>query len=108
MSLKTVEMQVALPRTLDASKLSEQLQQRSQLANDLAAAQNQKESELKRTSVVKEERKAEAKLHRENHEHPNHQSSRQRSMVDLEEEKHEKQEKKEKHPYKGLKFDISG
>ena len=75
MSLKTVEMQVALPRTVDAGKISEQLQQRSQLANDLAAAQNQKESDLKRTSVVKEERKAEAKLHRENHEQPNHQSS---------------------------------
>jgi len=105
MSLKTVEMQVALPRTVDAGKISEQLQQRSQLANDLAAAQNQKESELKRTSVVKEERKAEAKLHREKHEQPNHQSSKQRTIVEIEEEK---QEKKEKHPYKGLKFDISG
>lgn len=104
MSLKTVEMQIALPRTLDASKLSEQLNQKSQLANDLAAAQNQKESELKRTSVVKEERKAEAKLHRENHEEPQYPSSHKRNQ----QEQEEKEGKKEKHPYKGLKFDISG
>lgn len=103
MSLKTVEMQVALPRTFDAGKLSEQLNQKAQLDNDLAAAQNQKDAELKRTSVVKEERKAEAKLHRENHEDPQFSSSDKRDK-----KQEEKQEKKEKHPYKGLKFDISG
>ena len=36
MSLKAIEMQVALPRTLDATKLHDQLQQRGQLINDQA------------------------------------------------------------------------
>lgn len=104
MSLKTVEMQVALPRTFDAGKITEQLNQKAQLDNDLAAAQNQKDAEQKRTSVVKEEKAAEAKLHRENHEDPQFSSSDKRNNKQEE----EKQEKKEKHPYKGIKFDISG
>ena len=36
MSLKAIEMQVALPRTLDADKIHDQLQQRGQHINDQA------------------------------------------------------------------------
>ena len=106
MSLKGVEMQVALPRTIDAGKISEQLQQRSQQANTLANAQTQKELEQKRTTVVKEESKAEAKLYRENHEQSN-----QRDANHSQKQQESPEEKvlvKESHPYKGLKFDISG
>ena len=43
MSLKAIEMQVTLPRTLDAGKIQEQMQQRGQnminIAND--AVQNE-------------------------------------------------------------------
>ena len=42
MSLKTIELQVALPRTFEAGKLSEQIQQRGQHANDLASIEVRK------------------------------------------------------------------
>ena len=48
MSLKAIEMQVALPRTLDAGKIQEQMQQRGQnminIAND--AVQNESEKNV--------------------------------------------------------------
>ena len=42
MSLKAIELQVAIPRTQDAGKLQEQLQQKSQIGHDLAAREMQK------------------------------------------------------------------
>ncbi|SFP08305.1 hypothetical protein [Salibacterium halotolerans] len=52
MSWKAVELQVALPRTQDAGKLQEQLQQRGQAAQDRMAAQEEKELEKQRTQVL--------------------------------------------------------
>lgn len=43
MSLKAIELQVALPRTHDAGKVQEQLHQRSQITQDLATREMQKE-----------------------------------------------------------------
>lgn len=43
MSLKAIELQVALPRTHDAGRVQEQLQQRSQITQDLATREMQKE-----------------------------------------------------------------
>ena len=57
MSLKAIEMQIALPRTQDAGKIQEQLQQRSQVQLDHAAHEVQKQVEKNEHSVVKEERK---------------------------------------------------
>ena len=62
MSLKVIEMQIALPRTQDAGKIQEQLQQRSQIQLDHAAHEVQKEVEKKEHSVVKEERKSSVQL----------------------------------------------
>ncbi len=104
MSLKSIEMQVALPRTMDAGKLQEQLQQRGQNINDFATMRNQKEEEQKRTSVVKQEQKANVLLSKDD----------QDSKSGPEEEKKQRKnaealtEKKEKHPYKGNVIDFSG
>ena len=51
MRLKSIEMQVALPRTLDANKLHDQLQQRGQLINDQANEEVKKEVEKQRNFV---------------------------------------------------------
>ncbi|HEY4553719.1 MAG TPA: hypothetical protein VIG80_11030 [Bacillaceae bacterium] len=51
MSLKTIELQVALPRTVDAGKMAEQLQQRGQLSNDQAAYEMEKKSKKESQTV---------------------------------------------------------
>lgn len=53
MSLKAIELQVALPRTHDAGRVQEQLQQRSQITQDLATREMQKEIKKQETTVLK-------------------------------------------------------
>ncbi|MEM5593571.1 hypothetical protein AAHH67_20555 [Niallia circulans] len=53
MSLKALEMQVALPRTYDAGKLQEQQDQKHQQMYTFAAQETGKEEERKRTTVIK-------------------------------------------------------
>ena len=62
-------MQVALPRTLDAGKIQEQMQQRSQNMIHIANDAVQHESEKKRNSVIKNEQSAETKLYKDEKKH---------------------------------------
>ncbi|MGD6877349.1 hypothetical protein [Bacillus infantis] len=99
MSLKLIEMQVALPRMQDASKIQEQLQQRGQMMNDLAARAVQKQEEKDRKSVVKKHSRLQAGWQKERS--PNSGGSMP------EKEKEEKDEiVKEVHPYKGTSIDY--
>jgi len=102
MSLKSIEMQIALPRTQDAGKLQEQLQGRGQLQNDLAASSVQKEEELKRKTVTKQEQKDEVKWNQESDKN-NHQSP-----DDQQTEGQKECKEKAQHPYKGKFIDVSG
>lgn len=100
-SLKAIEMQIALPRTHDAGKLQEQIQQRGQLHNDLASESVKKEDEKKKNTVVKQEQKDVTRFHKdgskkENFDHNGTKKEKQQ------------QQQKEKHPYKGTKVDFSG
>lgn len=101
MSLKAIEMQVALPRTQDAGKIQEQLQQRGQLHQDLASENMKKEDERKKTSVIKQEQKDVAHFHKDGH---------QRDQAEQQRTRKEKQQqpRKEQHPYKGTRVDFSG
>lgn len=101
MSLKSIEMQVALPRTLDAGKLHEQLQQRGQLQNDHANESVQKEKERLEKTVIKQEQKDIARFHKEENKRDQDQQLKKRK------EKEERQQK-EQHPYKGTLVDFSG
>lgn len=105
MSLKAIEMQVALPRTMDAGKMQEQLQQRGQTLNDVAAERTLKEEEQKRTTVIKQEQKSNVKLSQE--ERGNKKNSDEHKSKEKEKSRNEI-EKKEKHPYKGSRIDFSG
>jgi hypothetical protein len=102
MSLKAIEMQIALPRTQDAGKIQEQIQQRGQHLQEHAAQSVTKEDELKRKTVLKNEQKNEAQLHKDGNgkDQQRHQS----------EQKMKKQEKlvQQHHPYKGKMIDYSG
>lgn len=101
MSLKSIEMQIALPRTHDAGKIQEQLQQRGQLQNDFATDSVKKEDRKKQNTVIKQEQKDIARFQKDGSKKEN--DSRHGSKK--EEQKHPI---KEIHPYKGTKVDFSG
>jgi len=102
MSLKAIEMQIALPRMQDASKLQEQIQQRGQQQNDVAANSVAKEVKKNRNSVNKHEHKEQVRLKdQQRDKNGNQQGKKNRKNK-------ESQSVKEVHPYKGNFFDFSG
>jgi len=103
MSLKAIELQVALPRTHDAGKIQEQFQQRSQVTNDLAALEMQKEVAKQEKSVVKHSQKDNVKLKKEDSD-----SNSQENEQQQEEKQKKNNEKPITHPYKGRAIDFSG
>ncbi|GIN61553.1 hypothetical protein J27TS8_15460 [Robertmurraya siralis] len=103
MSLKAIEMQVALPRTHDAGKLLEQMQQRGQLQHDLASESVKREEEKKKNSVIKQEQKDITRFQKERHHEEQSQSQQHGSNKGK-----QKHHPKEQHPYKGTRVDYSG
>lgn len=93
-------MQIALPRTHDAGKIQEQLNQRNQLIQDQLAQSIQKEVDLKRTQVP-ENRESEKLLLKKDH-------SQQHQEQNKKKKKDQKQEENPNHPYKGKKIDYFG
>ncbi|UII57437.1 hypothetical protein LS684_08375 [Cytobacillus spongiae] len=103
MSLKAIEMQIALPRTQDAGKLQEQLQQRGQILQDQASDRVLKDDEKKRTTVMKHEQKEKAKFHEKEGS-----KGQDQSFSDQTPNKKQKELEKQEHPYKGHSIDYSG
>ncbi|MFZ3587895.1 hypothetical protein ACOI1C_01215 [Bacillus sp. DJP31] len=100
MSLKLLELQVALPRTIDASKIQEQMQQRGQNMQDHITTSMLKQEDRKRKQVVKNEKKEKSSLQL---------GMRSSSVGNLTAKKKEQiQENKEVHPYKGNTIDLNG
>lgn len=94
-------MQIALPRTHDAGKVQEQLNQRSQLAQDQLAHSLQKEVDIKRTQVEKNSDSEKLHLNKEN-------SEQQQSNHNGKNKKQKQQDENSDHPYKGKKIDLLG
>ncbi|WP_286180754.1 hypothetical protein [Bacillus sp. ISL-37] len=103
MSLKAIEMQIALPRTHDAGKIQEQLQQRGQHLQEHAAQSVTKEDDLKRKTVVKNNQKQEARLNQEGG-----QSGHQEQNGREDKRNKNDQPAQHHHPYKGKVIDYSG
>ena len=103
MSLKSIEMQIALPRTMEAGKIQEQLQQRGQNINDFATERTHKEEKQQRETVIKHEQKANVKLMQDESNGSNGDSKENPPK-----KKSSKSVEKEKHPYKGNIIDYSG
>lgn len=101
MSLKAIEMQIALPRTHDAGKIQEQIQQRGQQLQEHAAQRVTKEDELKRTTVIKNNQKQEARLNKDGQSSSEQDHSRQQ-------QKKKEDSLQQNHPYKGKIIDYSG
>ncbi|MCH1623757.1 hypothetical protein [Fredinandcohnia quinoae] len=102
MSLKLIELQVALPRTQDAGKLSEQLSSRGQQMQDHLAVSIQKKDEKNRKQVNKNNQSEDVNMKKEDS--SNSASKRKRQQKNNENE----EEQREHHPFKGNFVDISG
>lgn len=103
MSLKAIEMQIALPRTHDAGKIQEQIQQRGQHLQEHAVQSVNKEDELKRKTVIKNNQKQEAMLTKDEH------SSNQQQEQNRQHRQNKNEEPlQQHHPYKGKIIDYSG
>jgi hypothetical protein len=95
MSLKLVELQLALPRTYDMGKIQEQVDQQSQLMQSQLAASTQKKEEMKRRQVTKKEKTSEARWEKEGNP-PLFQADKKSKAL------------KQNHPYKGTMIDFIG
>lgn len=95
MSLKLIELQVALPRTQDFGKIQEQLQQRGQHMQEQIVAGAKKQDERRRKQVNKKDKTDPTSLHL------NQSNQQQGKQV-------KNQNQKEQHPYIGKTIDISG
>ncbi len=102
MSLKAIEMQVALPRTYDAGKIQDQQDQRGQLMNNHALQATLQEELKKRTSVIKGEGKGNVSSNREKDTESASLSQGQKKFTQDEELA------LPDHPYKGSMIDYSG
>ncbi|WP_096154613.1 MULTISPECIES: hypothetical protein [Bacillus] len=90
MSLKLIELQIAIPRTVDLGKMQEQFNNKAMLSQAQIAEQELKKEELKRKKV--------AKIEKEDKE----------TILAHHESQQESKRQTEKHPYKGKNFDITG
>lgn len=107
MSLKLIEMQIALPRTQDAGKIQEQLQQRGQVQHDHAAHEVRKEVEKKQQSVIKEEQKSSLQFNPQDG-NPDKGPFSQQPKKNKNEDEKKRSSVSQDHPYKGKSIDYSG
>lgn len=102
MSLKSIELQIAIPKTFDAGKLTEQKNQQSMLNHEQAAAQTDERVMKQRNTVIET---AESEKTRNSND-----SSSEGNSEDTNDENtsRNKQQKHVSHPYKGGLVDYTG
>lgn len=112
MSLKTIELQIAIPRTLEAGKIQEQIlnQGKQQIQNAADARHTDAEKQVK--TVHPQDPKDQAKWHDQLSEKGRHSEyeKEQHSKHEVTDGPAEKQSTIEGccHPYKGKRIDFSG
>ncbi|MHA6258734.1 RNA polymerase subunit sigma [Sporosarcina sp. CAU 1771] len=99
MSLKGIELQIAIPKTVEAGKLAEQKQQQSQLNQDQANALTERQTVKNRETVIETENLAKTDEDKNNPEN---------SHTQDEKERNNEKEKPTVHPYKGSFVDFTG
>ncbi|MBT2688584.1 hypothetical protein J7I93_10345 [Bacillus sp. ISL-47] len=103
MTLKSIELQVAIPRTIEAGKLQEQLQQRGQTMGGIAAEKTRRDEEKHRSTVIKQEQKQNVNLSKEDKN-----NRKGRDEPDQKEKQKKDSSKEQSHPFKGQLIDYSG
>ncbi len=106
MSLRAIELQVAIPRTQSVGKIQDQLQQRGQVVQDHMGIEQKKDDEHKRKQVVETTEAEKKRLNNDD------ESNRGKKKYQTETKSSKNDEKQEtvqaKHPYKGNFIDFSG
>lgn len=103
MSLKSIEMQVAIPRTQDASKMQEQLNRQGQQFQETLTEKQLKEEQLKRQQVNKYD-DVEKRDISDDEEQTQQQEQEKKQKK---QQKMENQAHKTNHPYIGNRIDFS-
>lgn len=101
MSLKPVELQIALPRTTDAGKIQNGLQHRPALDQQQLAGQNVKQSSEMALRSPEVDESAETALRGDGGK-GNHSESQSSSQQEKRQPAHDAE-----HPYKGRRIDLS-
>ncbi|RDI47431.1 hypothetical protein [Falsibacillus pallidus] len=99
MSLKLVELQVAIPRTADASKAAENMLKQGAVINHEASNELEKEYDRKSRQVIENAKS--------NKTSDRNELSGQKDSAALGENKNPKEMNQAKHPYKGNTIDFS-
>lgn len=98
MDFKSIDMQIALPRTFEAAKNLQDYQQTAQTAQEHAQAETEKESEWKRKAVAQG-----------NDINKTGERDHEQQQGEQQQREEKKQQKKAyAHPYKGQQIDFSG
>ncbi len=101
MSLKGLELQIAIPKTFDAGKVSEQKQQRAQIAHDQTNVQTEKQALKNQETVLEAEQYAKMDPNQKDQQNNSEQENERKNSMN-------EGEKKTEHPYKGSFVDFSG
>lgn len=104
MSLRNIELQVALPRTIDAGRVQEQLTQKPNIDQQQTAILQQEEQERNRIRSTPALPTTESVAIHEHHESNKKMDLKQRKRKASSEKE---QTKEAEHPYKGRFIDIS-
>ena len=100
MSLKLAELQIAIPKTFDAGKIADQIQQQSAINQSNAQAASERQLEKNRETVTKSNEPAET---------GSQEDERERAVQERQNRaKREKEIKETNHPFKGNFVDFSG
>ena len=100
MSLKLAELQIAIPKTFDAGKVADQIQQQGTISQANAQAATERQLEKNRETVIKSSETSETSSQEEEKERTEQER--------LNREKKELEIKDTKHPFKGNFVDLSG
>lgn len=103
MSLKLIELQIALPRTQEAGQIQSQLETRGQHMQEILADAARKENEQKQHQVPRNNKNEGVQLNKE-HSSNEYQHQKRKNKT----EKELPHEEKENHPYKGKSIDFRG
>ena len=104
MSLKTIELQVALPRTQDAGKIQELLQNRGQQLIEHASEQEKKIAKAKNETVYRQENNSPVDCKKQN----NSEQQEKQGQNDEAKKDHSALSQAAFHPYKGKQIDYTG
>lgn len=99
MSLKGIELQIAIPKTVEAGKIAEQKQQQSQLNQDQANALTERQALKNKETVLEAEKYGKTNADKKKGEQGQAEDDNGRTN---------EEEKKTVHPYKGSFVDFNG